>query len=271
LTCADPNAPCSLPNAFSSDPDLKPVVSRTRELGARGHADGLRWSASGFDTELRNDIQFISSHGGTTSAGYFQNVGDTRRRGMETGIELHTGGLTLNGQYTFLDATFRTPLILNSAANSSAAPLSCATCTDIAVVPGDRIPGIPRHVVKLTGDYEFLDQWTVGAQLAGQSGLYARGDENNRDVNGPLPGFFVFNLEGRYRPARHWELALRVENLFDRTYSTFGNLGQNAFTGPGRTLTPDPGAWPNEQFRSVAAPRGIWLVVSFTADAERQH
>jgi len=34
LTCADPNAPCSLPNAFASDPELKPVISRTYELGS---------------------------------------------------------------------------------------------------------------------------------------------------------------------------------------------------------------------------------------------
>jgi len=263
LTCADPNAPCSLPNAFSSDPDLRPVISRTYELGARGHAQGLKWTAAGFDTQLQDDIQFISSHGGATSAGYFRNVGDTRRRGIETGIDLQLGDLTLSGRYSFLDATFRTPLILASASNSSAAPLTCATCADIAVLPGDRVPGIPRNIVKLRADYELHDKWAVAVQLTGQSGVYARGDENNRDVNGPLPGFFVLNLEGRYRPAHQWELVLRVENLFDRVYSTFGSLGQDAFTGPGRTLTGNPASWPNEEFRSVAAPRGIWLVVSY--------
>ena len=38
-----------------------------------------------FRTELRDDIQFISSGGGATSAGYFQNVGNTRRQGAGAG------------------------------------------------------------------------------------------------------------------------------------------------------------------------------------------
>ncbi len=271
LTCANPDAPCSLPNAFSSDPDLKPVISRTYELGARGRAGSLKWSASGFDTELQDDIQFISSHGGATSAGYFQNVGRTRRRGIETGADVRAGAWTFSGHYTLLEATFRAPLILNSAGNSSARPLTCAGCTDIVVAPGDRIPGIPRHIVKLAASYEFLEKWTLNAQLAGQSGVYARGDENNQDVNGPLPGFFVCNLQGRYRPAPRWELALRVENVFDRSYATFGQLGQNAFSGPNRTLNSNPATWPAEQFRTVAGPRGIWLVVSFSTEGGDDH
>src|SRR6185437_15171280 len=36
LTCADPNAPCKLPNDFLADPPLKQVVSHTVEVGARG-------------------------------------------------------------------------------------------------------------------------------------------------------------------------------------------------------------------------------------------
>lgn len=36
LTCADPNAPCSLPNAFISDPALSQVVAKSWEAGVRG-------------------------------------------------------------------------------------------------------------------------------------------------------------------------------------------------------------------------------------------
>jgi outer membrane receptor protein involved in Fe transport len=269
LTCANPNAPCSLPNAFASDPALKPVISRTYELGARGHSNGLKWRVSGFDTELYDDIQFISSQGGAISAGYFQNVGRTRRRGLESGLDLRAGRWTLGGQYSLIDATYRTPLILNSPANSTAMPLTCATCTDIAVTSGDRIPGIPRHILKFTVNAELGERWSVGAQASGQSGVFARGDENNRDVNGPVAGFFVFSLEGRYRPAPRWEAALRVDNLFDRTYSTYGQLGRNSFSGPGRSYNSDPATWPTEQFRSVAAPRGLWLIVSFATDEDR--
>ncbi len=269
LTCADPNAPCSRPNAFASDPELKPVISRTYELGVRGHTNGLKWRVSGFDTELNDDIQFISSQGGAISAGFFRNVGKTRRRGIESGLDLRAGAWTLGAQYSLIDATYRTRLVLNSSANSTAAPLTCASCTDIAVTAGDRIPGIPRHILKFALSTELDPAWTLGAQASGQSGVFARGDENNRDVNGPVPGFFVFSLEGRYRPAPRWEVALRVDNLFDRTYSNYGQLSRNAFSGPGRSYNSNPATWPAEQFRSVAAPRGIWLILSFATDQDR--
>jgi iron complex outermembrane recepter protein len=264
LTCADPNSPCSLPTAFASDPDLKPVVSETWELGARGHAGTVSWRIAGFDTELRDDIQFISSGGGAVSAGFFQNVGKTRRLGAETGLDARFDALTVRVQYSYVDATFRTPLVLNSPSNSSAQPLSCATCTEIAVMPGHRIPGVPKSIVKIDIGYQLSPSWWAGAALAGQSGIYARGDENNQDVNGQVPGFFVFDLESRYRPAARWEFALRIENLFNRTYSTFGQLGQNLFTGPGRTFDYTATMWQSEQFRSVAAPRGIWLIASYS-------
>ncbi len=268
LTCASPAAPCTLPNAFSSDPDLKPVISKTYELGARGRAGAIKWRLSGFNTELNNDIQFISSQGGAISAGYFQNVGNTRRRGLETGIDARAGAWTLGAQYSLIDATYRTALILNSPANSSAAPLSCATCTDIAVLPGDRIPGIPRNIVKLSAGYRLSAKWGASAHLAGQSGAYARGDENNLDRNGPVPGFFVLDLEARYRPTADWEIAVRADNVMDRSYGTYGQLGSNAFSGPGRSYNSSPATWPPEQFRSVAAPRGVWLVVRFAIDGD---
>ena len=83
LTCADPNAPCKLPNSFLADPPLKKVVSKTLELGARGQwgAD-TRWNASIFRTDLHDDLQFVSSSGVALNSGYFQNVGGTRRQGI---------------------------------------------------------------------------------------------------------------------------------------------------------------------------------------------
>ncbi|MDQ6640811.1 MAG: TonB-dependent receptor, partial [Pseudomonadota bacterium] len=77
LTCADPQAPCKLPNSFLADPPLKKVVARTMEIGARGREDETVWSAALYRTQLFDDLQFVSS-GGAVNAGYFQNVGKTR-------------------------------------------------------------------------------------------------------------------------------------------------------------------------------------------------
>lgn len=264
LSCADPTAPCSLPNAFSSDPALKPVISRTWELGARGRvAPGWAWSAAVFRTELDDDIQFISSGGGATSAGYFQNVGRTRRQGVELGLERKTGPLRLSAHYSLIDATFQTPLRLNSPSNSTAAPLACPTCTDIQVQPGNRMPGQPRQIAKLRAEWRIADRGSLGLNLMAQSRQYARGDENNQDVNGPLPGYALFHLDARWHLRPGLSLFAKVDNLFDRRYASFGTLGQNVFTAPGHQFDPSGATWRNEQFRTVGAPRGVWLGLSY--------
>src|SRR5690606_9727125 len=48
LTCADPEDPCALPNAFLSDPPLEQVTAKAIELGAGGTVAGLRWHAGLF-------------------------------------------------------------------------------------------------------------------------------------------------------------------------------------------------------------------------------
>ena len=259
FSCADPAAPCSLPNAFSSDPALKPVISHNAELGARGKAAAdVQWSVAVFRTELHDDIQFISSGGGATSAGYFQNVGETRRQGLELGLQGHVDSLTFNARYSRVDATFRTPLRLNSPNNSTAAPLTCAACTDIQIRPGDRMPDIPRHTFKLRGEYAAGTAVTIGATWVAQASQYARGDENNADVNGQVPAFATLDLDGSVRLGHGWEAFANIGNLFNRRTYNFGTLGQNVFTGAGRTFDPTGASWRSEQFRTEGAPRGVW-------------
>lgn len=269
LTCADPAAPCALPNAFSSDPALKPVISRNTELGARGKpGPALEWSVALFHTDLRDDIQFVSSGGGATSAGYFRNVGATRRQGVELGLQSQVDALTLTARWSLVDATFRTPLILSSPGNSTAAPISCAACADIAVRPGDRLPGIARHTFKLRLAWSFGDAADVGATLVGQGGTQARGDENNADANGRVPGFALVNLDARVRLGAGCEAFANVGNLFDRRSSSFGTLGRNVFTGPGRTFDATGATWRSEQFRVAGAPRGIWVGLAWRFGAQ---
>jgi outer membrane receptor protein involved in Fe transport len=261
LTCADPNAPCSLPNAFSADPALKAVVAKSKEIGARGTlVPPLTFSAAIFETNLDNDIQFVSSGGGAASTGFFENVGQTRRRGVELGLDGKAGGFTMSAHYTYLAATFQTPLLLNSPNNSTARGLSCAACTEIQVVPGDRIPGIPRHIVKLRAEYA-VNRARLGLNVTSQSDRFARGDENNQDVNGPVPGFVVVNLDASFNVSSNWHVFARVDNLFDRRYFTFATLGKNVFTAPGNVFDPTGTSWRSEQFRSVGAPRGAWVGV----------
>ncbi len=263
LTCADPAAPCSLPNAFAADPPLKAVIAKTVEVGGRGALGShAAFTAAVFRTNLDDDIQFVSSGGGAVSSGYFQNVAQTRRQGVELGIDGKAGNFSLSAHYTYLEATFQSALVLNSPANSAATGITCPGCTEIQVVPGDRIPGVPSHTFKLRGQYQGA-RWGMGVTAIGQSSQFARGDESNQDLNGPLPGYVLVNLDAHFQPARRWSVFARVDNVLDRRYFTFATLGQNVFTGPGDSFDPTGASWRSEQFRSVGVPRGAWLGISY--------
>ncbi len=261
LTCADSNAPCKLPNDFLADPPLHQVISRTVEVGARGLLGSLlQWSAAAYRTRLQNDIEFISSGAGATNAGYFANVGDTRRQGVELGLETHLKPVSVAVRYTFLDATYQSAFAESSPANSSADANGV-----IQVVPGKRIPANPRHILKLRAEWDIASRIFLGANLLTSAGSYARGDEDNQDIHGQLPGYTLVNLDGRYLLSRRFEIFARVNNVFDRRYANFGVVGENFFTGPGRTFGPAAGADPvAEQFRGPGAPRGAWVGVRYS-------
>ncbi len=256
LTCADPAAPCRLPNNFLADPPLEPVVSKTVEIGARGSwTDNFGWSAAAYRTDLDNDILFISS-GGAVNAGYFQNAGKTRRQGLELGIQGRVQKLSLAVNYGYIDAIFDSPLTLNSPNNSSA-----DANDDIQVSPGDKIPGIPAQSVKVRVGYDFTETVSAGTNIMVFSSQYARGDENNRDVNGKVPGYTLVNLDARYQATRQLLFFGRINNVFNTKYETVGVLGENFFNGPGRTF--DASNVTSDQFLSVGAPLGIWVGVQY--------
>ncbi|MEO6747519.1 MAG: TonB-dependent receptor [Caldimonas sp.] len=259
LTCADPSAPCKLPNSFLADPPLNKVISRSIEVGARGRSANreTRWSAALFRTDLLADLQFVSSSGLAANAGYFQNVGRTRRQGFELDGSTRSGALTWTAHYRWLDARYLDGFIENSPSNSSAGPNG-----DIAVARGDRIPGLPRHALKLRADFDSGAQWQAAVNIVAASSLQARGDENNRDESGRVPGYGLLNVDAQWSANPRIRLFARIDNVLDRRYANFGILGTNVFTGPGRTY--DAANPRLEQFRGYGAPRSISVGMQVT-------
>ena len=251
LTCADPSAPCKLPNSFLADPPLKKVVARTIEVGARGKHGETSWSAAIYRTDLSDDIQFVSS-GNAINAGFFQNVGKTRRQGVELTGATQWGPLGIVARYGYLDATFVGGFVEHSPANSSADANG-----DIVVAGGNRIPGIPQHTFRVRLDYSASKALTFGANLVANSAVRSRGDENNQDVHGAVPGYALVHFDGIWRFANGWELFGRIDNVFDRDVANFGILGRNVFPSPGRTF--DPANAVAEPFLGLVAPRGAWI------------
>jgi hypothetical protein len=246
LSCADPEDPCRLPNAFVADPPLEQVVARTWEGGVRGRRAGVAWNASAFRTTSRDDIMFISS-GPLANTGHFQNVGDTRRQGFELGA---TGGSAVGRwglAYTYLQARFETPLTLSSPNHPD------GEAGEIAVRAGSRIPGVPQHNLKASVSAT-VQRLTVGGSLLATSSQHLRGDEAN--LLAPVAGFRVVNLSARYPLARAVALSARVTNLFDSRHATFGLLGE-----ADEVLGDD---YENPRFLNPGAPRAAWVGLTFS-------
>jgi outer membrane receptor protein involved in Fe transport len=266
VTCADPEAPCRLPNQVLADPPRKPVRARSGELGVRtggrtgGQGAALSWrgSAALFRVDLDDDIQFVSAGGAATNAGFFRNVGRTQRQGAELTAQLAAGRFALEASWLQMKATYRDPFTAFSPNNSSADANG-----DIAVEPGARLPGIPKQVVKLRFGWESGSGHAAGLSLQRYGARFARGDENNGDGNGPLSGYTLAHLDGSLQVARGWQLLAQVRNLFDRTYQSGGVIGANFFAGPDRSfLTPSV----PEAFRTPGAPRSYWLGVRYSVE-----
>jgi iron complex outermembrane receptor protein len=261
LTCANAAAPCKLPNVFLADPPLQKVVSKTLEAGARGRIGvTAQWAAAFYRTNLDDDIAFIASGAGAGNVGYFQNVGQTRRQGVELMGTARWGELTLTLRYNHIDATFRSSFTAASPNNSSADANGA-----IAVSPGDRVPGIPADSAKLRIDWDPSERFALGAALVYASSQYAHGDENNQDSHGRVPGYAVANLDAQFSLTTDLLLFATVTNVTNRRYQNFGLLGSNAFTGPERSFGPAQGIAPEpEQFRGLGAPRGFWVGLRYS-------
>jgi outer membrane receptor protein involved in Fe transport len=222
LSCADPNAPCNLPNAFVADPPLKPVVARTYEFGARGKlpvGDALQWSMALFRTDLTDDILFTQTE--TTGSGFFQNVASTRRQGVEAGVRGSAWKrLTYSLSYAFIDATYQTDVTLASVTNANG----------VRVRPGDSIPGIPQQNLKAGAEVAVLDNLWIGGDVISVSGNYLRGDDGNQQAK--VSGYTLLNLHVRYVPVKFLEIWGRVDNATNAHYATAGALNWNAFANP---------------------------------------
>jgi outer membrane receptor protein involved in Fe transport len=267
LGCSNPAAPCGLPNDFASDPDLKQVVARTVEVGARGTLPEQRllWSADGFRTVNVNDIQFVAT---STNQGYFDNVGNTRRQGLDLALGGKEGGLSWHLTYSYVDATYQSSFEVSAESNSTADANG-----NIRVRPGDRIPLIPRHTGRLVLDYEVNTAWDVGGNLVLASGSFLHGDENNANqaggTNGEgasisgtgwIPGYAVVNLQATYHATQHAEVFARVVNVFDKQYATAGFLTTSSFN-PNGSFRFNPNDWTHENAEAPAQPRAIWAGV----------
>jgi iron complex outermembrane recepter protein len=256
IECSNPLLPCLLPSSLASDPPtLRQVVSHTWEAGLRGRvygsADGqLTWNAGVFRTNVDDDIYGIAT---SLSAGYFQNIGGTRRQGLELAARYRAARFDAWASYSYIAATFQSFLILPSPSN----PFQ-DTNGDIHVRPGDILPGIPQSRLKLGADYKLTASWMFGASLAVVGSQYYGGDQSNQ--LGRLPAYAVLNLYSTLDLTAAVQVFADIDNVLNARYATFGLLGDPTGVGapgvPANGVPNGPGV--DNRFQSPAAPLAVY-------------
>jgi iron complex outermembrane recepter protein len=243
LSCSNPRTPCILDAFLVADPPLKQVVSQTFEAGLRGRTTlaalpgEFHWNLGAYRTNAYNDILLLATQ--VNGYGYYSNVGETRRQGIEAGLSYNWQKWTVNLNYSYLDAIFLDNLTLSS--NSPAVNAQ----GNIFVHPGDNIPLMPRNRVVFNVDYQATPQWSIGFDAKFVGSQYLIGDESNQES--PLPAYGVVDLHSELKVNKRMTVFVNVYNLFNRLYYTYGTYTQLDGLPPNlnltnpETLSPSPG------------------------------
>lgn len=236
---------CRLPNAFLADPPLDDVVTKSLEIGMRGLWHNNHYQISLFRARNQDDILFQTTG---RSTGLFANVDATLRQGMEFSLQQRLGNWQWLGSYSYLQARFDDDFLALSPNHPDANDDG-----EIAVHAGDRLPGLPEHIAKLSVDYQFSEALSVGAEVIYNGSQVLRGDESNALAE--IDGAGLMNLQANYWFASNFSLFLKIQNVLDHEYENFGLLGED----PGELIPSLIDTRP--LFLGIGAPRAAWLGV----------
>ena len=254
VMCADPNDPCQLPFELGPDPPLKPVISDTWQAGFRMTRIRSQAEVAVYWSEVRDDI-FNVTDLDTPTRGFFTNLDRTRRVGMEASLSVvpfSSLPLTVRTAMGWTRATFESEAILSAPflddddeTGGTGDPMADGDPTPPQVEPGDRFPMVPILTANLGLRYDLSA--TVFELTGGWvGGQFLVGDEGNDATLGKLEGYALLGVSVE-RSFGATVLYLRVTNLLDTDYRTFGILTENVRGPTGgveRFLTPgQPAMW----------------------------
>ena len=225
LGCSNEAQPCNLPTQMADDPPLEMVVAKTVEFGARGKiANNMSWNAAIYSGKNKDDILFVYANA-SNGLGYFTNVDETTREGIDLGFSGQFDDLSLAVNYGFVMARYGSDFTIANEVNTS------SDGDSIQVSDGDYLPNIPKHHMKIRANYKVTPSWFVGATVSAFSKSYMMGNENqghdaSQGIQGETPGYAVMNLDSQYYIGENWQLSLKAINIFDNEYYTGGRLAQ---------------------------------------------
>lgn len=181
---------------FSGNPSLQPEKARNREAALIWDSGLHTVSATYYLNRVENLIDW------SFSTFKYENVSQARLEGVTLAYQGRFDQWTLGATADFLDARNEdTDQRLGRRARQRAT----------------------LSVLRQFGPFEVGGEWLAVGQRY-----------NTNTETGPMGGYALVNLTGRYLIGKDWAIEGRVNNLFDRRYETvlgYGTLGLNAFVG----------------------------------------
>jgi outer membrane receptor protein involved in Fe transport len=135
------------------------------------------------------------------------------------------------------------------------------------------LPSIPKHQLKLRGQYQVTPDWSVGANVIGYTKQYIWGNENNSHQANTancgdtgladrcfacgevrIKGYTVVNLDSQYNIGKGWSAFAKAINIFDQDYNVSGRLAETMFE-----LNRCYGTETNVRGLLPGAPRAGWI------------
>ena len=178
---------------FGQPAGLKTQQGISYELGAEYTTAGVRYRTTLYTIRLDDEIGFDAS--GFSNL----NLDATRRKGiiLEANRDW-SSALTSTVSLTLLDAEI------------SSGPFK-----------GNDLPQVPQKSIRIDTSFQYSDQWSLGGELIAVGEQSFGGDFANQ-LN-KMSGYEVVNGHIAFKN-QNWNFSLRVNNLFDASYSESGSV-----------------------------------------------
>jgi iron complex outermembrane receptor protein len=204
--------------------DLDIETTYNYEVGVIGAYSGFNYGVSIYQLDREDYIgQLAGSYVRSSDDPedmYYGNVGDMRSRGLELSLNSDKKKmLSFNMAYTYLDAVFTKYNLTQSDGDRNNPQYITLDLSD------NTVPRTSKHTLNLIVNYKPIDNLTISPELVAKSSYYA--DELN---NFKQPGYGVVNLRASYQIKPNIELFGQVDNLLDKRYFEFVNVGSSDAT-----------------------------------------
>lgn len=243
-------------------PDLKPETTTTYELATYWqHADGHNFNITGFINDFEDKLSSAECGGNTglpcTSSGEYENLGYSASSKKVNIDKAQVQGVEVAGKYQLADT-------LSLRANY--------TYTDTEEKSGEN-KGRPlsgnnyaKHMANVTLDWQASDKLNVFLTSEIRSKRYRSFDTvNDRELY--YKSYEVFHLGASYKANENVTFNARINNLFDRDFTTYGVSFEDCVEGDSNcVLTPGTTegyvATIRDDYNNKDKARNLWIGVN---------